>query len=181
MALSRPGSRSPPKTTSSSRTSTCWRPRAFLASARAAKLRSQIDEFAARWVAPLENSLVERAFRLYLDFDGEGGRVSGDSVRALSADIDALGAYAFHQPGEGVRIVLVNKATTATTARIALGRTWSGAWKLYQFTASSNLGLAASGSVDGSTVSIAGLPARSASLLVLADSDRIFTNGFEAP
>jgi len=138
-------------------------------------------DVAARWVAPLENSLVERAFRLYLDFDGEGGRVSGDSVRALSADIDALGAYAFHQPGEGVRIVLVNKATTATTARIALGRTWSGAWKLYQFTASSNLGLAASGSVDGSTVSIAGLPARSASLLVLADSDRIFTNGFEAP
>src|SRR5690606_38652116 len=49
-------------------------------------------DVAARWVAPLENSLVERAFRLYLDFDGEGGRVSGDSVRALSADIDALGA-----------------------------------------------------------------------------------------
>jgi hypothetical protein len=138
-------------------------------------------DIAARWVAPLADSLVERAFRLYLDFDGEGSTVSGDSVRAVSADIDTLGAYAFHQPGEGIRVVLVNKATAANAARIDLGSALTGPWKLYQFTAANNLGQVGSGSIDGSIITISGLPARSASLLVLPDSDRIFANGFDQP
>ena len=138
-------------------------------------------DIAARWVAPLADSLVERAFRLYLDFDGQGSTVSGDSVRAVSADIDTLGAYAFHQPGEGIRIVLVNKATVANAARINLGGSLTGLWKLYQFTAANNLGQVASGAIDGSIITISGLPGRSASLLVLPDSDRIFANGFDQP
>ena len=59
-------------------------------------------DVAARWVAPQADSLVERAFRLYLDFDGLGSQVNGDSVRAISADVDSLGAYAFHAPGQRV-------------------------------------------------------------------------------
>jgi hypothetical protein len=136
-------------------------------------------DFAARWVAPAENSLVERAFRLYLDYDGQGSRVSGDSVRAQSADVDALGAYAFDEPAAGLRIVLVNKATAVNTARIDLGRAFNGVWTLYQFSATSNLGVVASGSIDGAMLSLGGLPARSASLLVLPTSDGIFANGFD--
>ncbi|HMM66476.1 MAG TPA: glycoside hydrolase family 44 protein [Dokdonella sp.] len=138
-------------------------------------------DLAARWVAPVQGSLVERAFRMYLDYDALGGKVAGDSVRAVSADVDNLGAYAVHQPGSRVMVLLFNKATTATTAAINLGRAVSGSWKLYQFSASSDLGLAGSGTINGSSISVAGLPPRSASLLVLPDSDSIFVDGFDQP
>ncbi|MBL0163460.1 MAG: hypothetical protein IPP82_07385 [Xanthomonadales bacterium] len=136
---------------------------------------------AARWVMPLEGSMVERAFRLYLDFDGLSSRVDGDSVRSQSADTDALGAYAFHAPGRAVFVLLFNKSTSVNSAAINIGSALTGAWKLYQFSGSSNLGLAASGTINGSTINIPGLPARSASLLVLPDSDRIFASSFDPP
>jgi hypothetical protein len=110
-----------------------------------------------------------------------GGKVAGDSVRAVSADVDNLGAYAVHQPGSRVMVLLFNKATTATTAAINLGRAVSGSWKLYQFSAATDLGLAGSGTINGSSISVAGLPPRSASLLVLPDSDSIFVDGFDQP
>ncbi|MBL0222515.1 MAG: hypothetical protein IPQ17_07210 [Xanthomonadales bacterium] len=93
--------------------------------------------------------LVERAFRLYLDFDGGGGHVSGHSTRASSASIDALGAYAIHQPGAHVMLLLFNKATTATTAAVNLGTHLSGPWQLYQFGGSNDIALVASGTLDG--------------------------------
>ena len=83
-------------------------------------------DVAARWVAPEAGSLVERAFRLYLNFDGQGSKVEGDSVRAISADIDSLGAYAFHVPGARIMIVLVNKATTSNAASINFGTSLCG-------------------------------------------------------
>ncbi|MBX3696242.1 MAG: glycoside hydrolase family 44 protein [Dokdonella sp.] len=138
-------------------------------------------DVAARWVAPATGSLVERAFRLYLDYDGQGSRVEGDSVRATSASVDALGAYAFHATGSRIMVVLVNKATVANSAAIDFGTALAGNWQLYQFSGSSNLGLVGSGSVNGTSLLTASLPARSVSLLVLPDSDRIFANGFDQP
>ena len=140
--------------------------------------RERVD-VAARWVAPASGSLVERAFRLFLNFDGAGGRVEGVSARATSADVDSLGAYAAHAPGQRVMLLLFNKATTTTTAVINLGRSLNGAWKLYQFTGTTNLAQVASGTINGATINLAGLPARSASLLVLPDSDVIYADGFE--
>ncbi len=134
---------------------------------------------AARWVVPAADSLVERAFRLYLDYDGQGRRVEGVSVRATSADADVLGAYAVHLPGQRVMLLLINKATTATTANIALGRPFHGTWRGFRFTATSNLAAFGSGSVDGSTLTITDLPARSANLVELPDNDILFANGFE--
>jgi hypothetical protein len=138
-------------------------------------------DMAARWVAPETGSLVERAFRLYLDFDGSGGHVSGHSTRASSASIDALGAYAIHQPGAHVMLLLFNKATTATTAAVNLGTHLSGPWQLYQFSGSSDIALVASGTLDGTSISLANLPPRTASLLILPDSDRIFADSFDQP
>lgn len=138
-------------------------------------------DVAARWVAPLEGSLVERAFRLFLNFDGLGTPVAGDSVRTLSSDIDVLGAYAIHAPGNKIFVLLFNKSTTSNTASINVGAALSGAWSLYQFSGSSNLGVAATGTINGASISIPNLPARSASLLVLPDSDRIFADGFDLP
>lgn len=134
---------------------------------------------AARWVAPEADSLVERAFRLYLDYDGQGRRVEGFSVRATSADADALGAYAVHLPGQRVMLLLINKATTATTANVTLGRAFHGTWRGFRFTASSNLGAFGGGGIDGSSITLADLPPRSANLVELPDSDILFANGFE--
>lgn len=136
---------------------------------------------AARWVAPAANSLVERAFRLYLDYDGQGRRVEGFSVRATSADSEALGAYAVHLPGQRVMLLLFNKATTATTASISLGRRFDGAWRGFRFSATSNLQAFAGGNLAGSTLSIVDMPARSANLIELPEVDRLFTNGFDPP
>jgi hypothetical protein len=138
-------------------------------------------DMAARWVTPISGSLVERAFRFYLDFDGLGSSVRGDSVRANSANADVLGAYAISQRGTSTFVMLFNKATTTTTATIDLGTRLTGAWKRYTFSGTSDLALAQSGTIDGSTLSINGLPPRSASLLVLPDGDDIFSNGFDQP
>lgn len=141
-------------------------------------------DLATRWVAPEPNSPAERAFRLYLNYDGQGSRVEGDSIPATSADRDALGAYAVDQPGQRTMVLLFNKATGANTAQIALGRTHSGTWRLYRFTGGSDLAEVASGNVNGNTLTLANLPARSANLLVLpaaasGGGSRIFWGGFE--
>ena len=134
---------------------------------------------AARWVMPDSGSLVERAFRLYLDYDGQGSRVQGFSTRAISSDVDALGAYAVHAPGQRVMILLFNKATTSTTANLDLGTSLAGPWKLYRFSGTSDLAQVASGNINGSTIAVSNMPARSANLLVLPDADVIFADGFE--
>ncbi len=134
---------------------------------------------AARWVAPRENSLVERAFRLYLDYDGQGRRVEGFSTRSHSADGDALGAYAVHLPGQRIMLLLINKATTATTATITFDRPLHGAWRGFRFSATSNLAQFGTGSIAGSQLAIADLPPRSANLIELPDSDILFAHGFD--
>ncbi len=53
---------------------------------------------ANRWVVPDTDSLVEDAFRLYLNYDGAGANVTGESVRAVSSNRDAVGTYACAVP-----------------------------------------------------------------------------------
>jgi hypothetical protein len=42
-------------------------------------------DLATRWVVPASGSKTEEAFRLFLDYDGAGGRALGDRVRASSS------------------------------------------------------------------------------------------------
>src|SRR5690606_37427637 len=58
-------------------------------------------DLATRWVSPAEGSKVEDAFRLFLDHDGDNGRIEGDSVRAQSPDIDRVCAFAIHNAAAG--------------------------------------------------------------------------------
>ncbi len=142
-------------------------------------------DLATRWVAPAAGSLVERAFRLFLDYDGQGSRVVGDSVRAVSADADALGAYAVDLPGQRTMLLLFNKSTVANTAQITLDAARNGAWQLYRFSAASDVSQVANGNIAGASITLANLPARSANLLVLPAGavvgGGIFANGFENP
>lgn len=137
-------------------------------------------DMATRWVAPPTGSAVERAFRLYLDYDGAGSQVTGHSVRASSADVDALGAYAVDAGGGRLMVLLFNKATTATTAPITFAAAQAGSWRLFRMIGSSGPAQVTTGTIAGSTLTLTDLPARSAALLVIDGANpRIFANGFE--
>lgn len=139
-------------------------------------------DLATRWTAPTPGSMVEKAFRLYLNYDGAGRRVIGDSVHAISADVNTLGAYAVDLPGERTMVLLFNKAITATTAEINLSQQFNGDWTLYRYSETTDVTVVASGTVNAANLTLTDLPPRSASLLVLPagdDSESIFINGFE--
>lgn len=137
-------------------------------------------DMATRWVAPPAGSAVERAFLLYLDYDGAGSRVVGHSVRAVSADVDALGAYAVDGGGGRLTVLLFNKATTATTASIGFATPLAGPWRLYRMSGSSGPAQVATGTLAGNALTLTDLPARSAALLVIDSTDaRVFADGFE--
>jgi hypothetical protein len=123
-------------------------------------------DLAARWVAPAANSLIEDAFLLYLNYDGLGAKVAGDSVRALSSDVDGVGAYALRGTGSRLYVLLFNKdvAVRSTTVQVAGGLTQPAA--LYRFDGSHRLGSAGSASPAGGNLTLS-LPARSATLAVL--------------
>ncbi|UXI70116.1 glycoside hydrolase family 44 protein [Tahibacter amnicola] len=136
-------------------------------------------DLATRWVAPAEGSYAEDAFRMYLDYDGANSRVVGDSVQALSSDVDALGAYAVHQAGQKVFVLLFNKSTSPQDITVNLSTPLTGSWRMYRFDGAHHYAQAGTGSIAGNSLVIPAVPARSASLLVLPESDVLFRNGFQ--
>jgi len=135
-------------------------------------------DLATRWVAPAANSRVERAFTLFLDYDGAGGKVAGSSIAAYSANVDTIGAYAF-QNGARTALLLTNKDTSAHDVTVGFDSARSGSWSLYGFDADHAVHALANGTIDGTTLALSALPAMSANLLVVASGDRLFDDGFE--
>jgi hypothetical protein len=126
-------------------------------------------DLATRWVAPAAGSRVEDAFRLYLDYDGAGGKVTGDSVRAVSSSVDAVGAYAIRGAGTRLYLLLFNKDTANRQTDVQVAGGLSGAVTLYRFGDVSGGGrLAAAGgaTLAGGALSLV-LPSRSATLAVV--------------
>lgn len=122
-------------------------------------------DLATRWVAPAASSLMEDAFRLYLDYDGQGSRVAGDSVQALSSNVDAVGAYAVRGAGARLYVLLFNKDVIERGTQIQAEGGFPGPGMLYRFTGAQRLG--AAGTVNpGSGPLALTLPARSATLIV---------------
>jgi hypothetical protein len=135
-------------------------------------------DMAARWVAPEANSKAERAFTLFLDYDGAGAKVQGSSVRATSANVDQIGAYAFVS-GERTMVLLTNKTTSAQDASLTFASTPGTSWKLYGFDGSNPVPQIGSGAISGTALSVTALPAMSANLLVVTGADLIFSDGFD--
>ncbi|HVF33949.1 MAG TPA: glycoside hydrolase family 44 protein, partial [Candidatus Saccharimonadia bacterium] len=135
---------------------------------------------AMRWVMPGANSAVEQAYRLFLDYDGAGAKVAGDSVRAVSSNVDEVGAYAVDSP-QRTFVLLFNKATDTRMANLSFAQARSGAYTLFRYANAGALAPATGGTVAGTAMSLS-LPARSATLVVLPQSaagDALFSNGFE--
>jgi hypothetical protein len=137
-------------------------------------------DLAARWGAPAESSKVERAFQLFLNYDGAGHGVAGEGVAAASADRDLIGAYAFRLYGRRNMLLLTNKDTSAThSVALTFAQSQRGAWTLYGFDPANGLRSIGSGSDPGAALTLDNLPALSASLLVLSDDDGLFRDGFD--
>ena len=151
-----------------------------LAQAEVLAILGREGVFAAmRWTVPEAGSRMEDAFRVFLDFDGNGGRVVGTSRPAASSDVDRIGAYAVESPTGDLLVLLFNKETSAADVRLLIAPSVSGAASMYRFTDGQALGPAGAVTVASGTAELV-LPARSASILVLdGATDRVFADGFE--
>ena len=120
-------------------------------------------DLAARWVAPDPGSRVEDAFRLYLDYDGSGAEVSGDSVQAVSGNVDDVGSYAVAGTGTRLFLLLFNKATGDRDAVVTLPEALHWRARLWRFDGASPLNAAGAVLPAAGSLTLA-LPARSATL-----------------
>ncbi len=122
---------------------------------------------ANRWVVPDTDSLVEDAFRLYLNYDGAGANVTGESVRAVSSNRDAVGTYAVRGPeGSGLLYVLLfNKDTSTRSTTVSVAGGLVGSVSVYGFDSGSRLSAMGSLSQSAGAFTVE-MPARSARLAV---------------
>ena len=121
-------------------------------------------DLATRWVAPADGSRVEDAFLLYLNYNGAGGAITGDSVRATTTNVDQVGAYAVRNAAT-LYLLLFNKDTAQRTVTISVAGGLTQPALLYRFTATSRLASAGSASPVAGVLDLS-LPARSATLVV---------------
>lgn len=135
---------------------------------------------ATRWVVPASGSKAEEAFRFWLGYDGAGGKVQGESVRALSSDSQSVGAYAVRSPRDELFVLLFNEDDEPREVEVALAAPIAGDAALWRFSETSPLATAGALPVVAGTFS-ASLPARSATLARLAlVSDLLFRDDFES-
>ena len=125
-------------------------------------------DLATRWVAPDVNSKTEDAFLLYRNYDGAGAQVVGESVRATSTNVDAVGAYAVRGgvSGNTLYVLLFNKATATETATITVAGGLVQPAGLYRFSAAARLAAAGSAAPAAGALTL-DLPPRSATLAVV--------------
>ncbi|MFL6197245.1 MAG: glycoside hydrolase family 44 protein [Thermoanaerobaculia bacterium] len=138
-------------------------------------------DMALRWVAPESGSLSETAYRLYRNYDGAGSKMTGDSARAVSSDIDGVASYAVRAADNRLFVLLFNKDTVARSVTVTVtGGVTSNVdlWRL------DGAGLAAAGTLTSTAAGFtATLPARTATLArvqIPAPPNLIFSDGFES-
>eukprot|EP01112_Ceratiomyxa_fruticulosa_P010552 TRINITY_DN2801_c0_g2_i1.p1 TRINITY_DN2801_c0_g2~~TRINITY_DN2801_c0_g2_i1.p1 ORF type:complete len:768 (-),score=150.73 TRINITY_DN2801_c0_g2_i1:159-2462(-) len=133
--------------------------------------REGVDS-ACRWTAPTSGSIIELAYKMYLNYDGKGGKVTGTYVNTTVTSpmpdvINSITAYSFRD-NNNVYITLFNKDALNTWS-ITLNNLQNnaGTYKLYSLNATSTaVSLLASGNVNGQTLSLS-LASYSFNLLVV--------------
>mgnify|MGYP001470694576 CR=1 FL=1 len=123
-------------------------------------------DLATRWGQPLENTPIEDAFKLYLNYDGKGSRINGDSVRATSSNADMVGSYAISGADGELYVLLFNKDTAPKEVSVSIAGRGATQGEVYRFDADDRL--KREGSVDVSDMNSFAVetPARSATLIV---------------
>ncbi|OGF62960.1 MAG: hypothetical protein A2Y62_04820, partial [Candidatus Fischerbacteria bacterium RBG_13_37_8] len=100
--------------------------------------REGID-LATRWTVPEVGSRVEDAFKIHLNYDGTGGRIEGDSVQAVSSNINDVAIYSFHGTDAKLYVLLFNKSLTDQEADVQVTGGITGSIHLWGFDAESQL------------------------------------------
>ncbi len=137
-------------------------------------------DLATRWVVPESGSKTEEAFRFWLGFDGAGARVQGESVRATTSEVDAIGAYAIRSPREELFVLLFNKDDEPRQVDGTLAAAVASPGALFRFAEGTPLGPAGTLPIAAGAFSTT-LPARSATLARFAlASSGLFHDDFES-
>ncbi len=121
-------------------------------------------DLAARWGQPLAGTPLEDAFKLYLNYDGKGGKIDGDSVRAVSSNVDLVGSYAIEGKDGKLYILLFNKDTAPKQVDLSVVGRAAASGDVYRFDATRRLGFLQTIELgEGTALEV---PARSATLIV---------------
>lgn len=109
---------------------------------------------------------IEDAFKLYLDYDGQGSKIEGSSVHTDSSRFDAVGAYTIEGNDGKTYILLFNKDTLSRDIQLELGEGFATA-EIYTFDAVRRLTKTGDIGANETGVVSLKLPKRSATLLVV--------------
>lgn len=122
-------------------------------------------DYAMRWGALNADTPLEDAFKLYLNYDGNGSRITGDVVGASSSNADAVSSYSFVSPEGKTYVLLFNKDSAPRQANLQADIGLNQTAEVYRFEARKRLYKA--GTAQGTDHGLAlKLPARSATLFV---------------
>jgi hypothetical protein len=120
---------------------------------------------------------VVDSFRLFLDYDGAGSRAVGESVRAVSGDVEDVGSYAVVTPEARLLVLLFNRDVVSRQAQVTIAGGAQGDGVLFRFGPDDPLAEIGPVPVAGGGFTLA-LPARSASLVEIPLA--VFADGFES-
>ena len=124
-------------------------------------------DLATRWLAPAEGSFVEDAFRMYLDYDGKGGSIVGDSLFVESNAADEVKSYAVRHSDGTLFVLLFNHDTGEKVRDVGLLGYGDASATLYGFDAQSRFSWLGERQVSNGVLGLS-LPARSATLVIVA-------------
>lgn len=125
-------------------------------------------DLATRFGFVKADTAVEDAYKLYLDYDGQGSQIQGDSVRTVSTIPDALGSYTIVSPDGTTYVLLFNKDSAIRNVDVKgeFGGGEADYGDVYRFNSSKRLSVSGSVNVTEEGFSVK-LPAKSAALVVI--------------
>jgi len=101
-------------------------------------------DIAARWVVPDAGSVVEDAYKIFINYDGKGSKITGEIVLANSTIVDELASFAFDDSSsKTLYVVLICKSVTqgiAVSVDASSAATTASSATLYSFSKASRLG-----------------------------------------
>ncbi|WP_027085925.1 glycoside hydrolase family 44 protein [Cohnella panacarvi] len=122
-------------------------------------------DLATRFGVVKAGTPIEDAFKLYLDYDGQGSAIEGESVSTKSAIPDALGAYTIAGADGKTYVLLFNKDSAVREVNVS-GEFREAQASVYRFGSSKRLTAGGTADVESDGFSLR-MPARSAALVVI--------------
>lgn len=130
--------------------------------------RERLD-MAMLWDAPESTEPGAFAFRIYRNYDGEGGQFGDVSLAAASSNQDQLSIYAAERPADGARtVVVINKTRFDLESTLAFDGKTPDAMEIYRYSRAALRIIIREGEIpltDGQVTTV--FPAQSITLFVL--------------